>query len=74
MYPLISQISHQPGATFLTDEQSNDPRDIARKVRLDPMFAIKKKEQDNIRALKNNPVRMKQLKDVSIIGLWYSNA
>lgn len=61
---LILQVGEQPGAMFMGDDTANDSRDIAKKVREDPMFAIKKKEQDSIRALKNNPVRMKHLKDV----------
>lgn len=57
----------QPGATFLAagaSEALKDPRDLARKVRADPMFAIKQREQAAIRELKSNPVRMRQLKDM----------
>ena len=48
----------------MVDEKANDPRDIAKKVREDPMFLIKKKEQDTIRNLQSNPVRMQQLRAV----------
>ena len=48
----------------MMDEKANDPRDLAKKVREDPMFLIKKKEQEAIRDLKSNPVRMKQLREV----------
>ena len=36
------------------------------KIREDPMFAIKRKEKDAVTDILNNPLKMKQLKEVRI--------
>jgi len=39
-------------------------KDIAVKVREDPLFGIKKKEQDQVRSIMDNPFKMQQLRQV----------
>ncbi len=45
---------------------ANSDRDIDRKVRADPLFAIKQKEQAQIRELMSNPLRMQSLQMVRL--------
>ncbi|KAJ3039004.1 RNA-splicing factor [Rhizophlyctis rosea] len=42
---------------------ANTARDIQAKVRDDPLFAIKQREQASLKAVLNNPIKMKQLKE-----------
>jgi len=51
-----------PGASFMDDAGANTANDLAAKVRDDPLFLIKKKEEEKRKELLNNPVKMKQLK------------
>lgn len=51
-----------PGASFMNDTGANTANDLAAKVRDDPLFLIKKKEEEKRKELLNNPVKMKQLK------------
>ncbi|XP_015765538.1 PREDICTED: pre-mRNA-splicing factor CWC25 homolog [Acropora digitifera] len=50
------------GASFMNDTGANTPNDLAAKVRDDPLFLIKRKEEEKRKELLNNPVKMKQLK------------
>ncbi|RKP08333.1 Pre-mRNA splicing factor-domain-containing protein, partial [Thamnocephalis sphaerospora] len=43
------------------NQQANSLRDTQSKIREDPMFMIKKREQQALESIVNNPVRMKQL-------------
>ncbi|XP_022110159.1 pre-mRNA-splicing factor CWC25 homolog isoform X1 [Acanthaster planci] len=43
---------------------SVDAKDMARKMREDPLFAIKKRELNNRKELVSNPIRMKQLQQM----------
>lgn len=60
-HPSVAQSSEVAGAAFMLTNNANTDRDTARKVRADPLFAIKKKEQESVRDIMNNPLRMKQL-------------
>mmetsp|Transcript_31923 Transcript_31923/g.83653 ORF Transcript_31923/g.83653 Transcript_31923/m.83653 type:complete len:400 (-) Transcript_31923:60-1259(-) len=56
-------IGNAPGAAF-AQGNANTAMDLSRKVRDDPLFAIKRKEQEGVRSVLNNPVRMKQLMEL----------
>ncbi|KAJ7373147.1 RNA-splicing factor [Desmophyllum pertusum] len=56
--------STAPGASFINDASANTVNDLAAKVRDDPLFLIKKKEEEKRKELLNNPVKMKQLKQM----------
>ncbi|KAG5292474.1 pre-mRNA-splicing factor CWC25 [Histoplasma ohiense] len=47
--------------SFMALQNANTARDVAAKVREDPMLAIKKQEQAAYEAMMNDPVRRKQL-------------
>lgn len=51
-----------PGASFMNDTGANTANDLAAKVRDDPLFLIKRKEEEKRKELLHNPVKMKQLK------------
>ncbi|KAK9481339.1 Pre-mRNA splicing factor-domain-containing protein [Lipomyces japonicus] len=44
------------------DSDANSSRDVATKVREDPMFMIRKEQQAVVNAIKNNPKRMAELR------------
>ena len=48
----------------MNDTAANTANDLAAKVRDDPLFLIKKKEEEKRKELINNPVKMKQLKQM----------
>eukprot|EP00117_Sycon_ciliatum_P006015 scpid76444/ scgid9733/ Pre-mRNA-splicing factor CWC25 homolog; Coiled-coil domain-containing protein 49; Spliceosome-associated protein homolog CWC25 len=50
--------------TDATMSGANSQRDMAAKIREDPLFAIKKQEEQARKNLLNNPVRMKQLQQM----------
>ncbi|KAI8497964.1 RNA-splicing factor [Branchiostoma belcheri] len=52
-----------PGATF-SQSNVNSAVDMAAKIREDPLFAIKQREQQSKKDLLNNPVKMKQLQQM----------
>lgn len=56
--------STAPGASFMNDTGANSVNDLAAKVRDDPLFLIKKKEEEKRKELLHNPVKMKQLKQM----------
>ncbi|KAL9957899.1 hypothetical protein ACROYT_G034854 [Oculina patagonica] len=56
--------STAPGASFMNDAGANTANDLAAKVRDDPLFLIKKKEEEKRKELLHNPVKMKQLKQM----------
>jgi hypothetical protein len=49
------------GSIFSERVKANVALDMAAKMREDPLFAIKKKEEEAKRHLLENPVKMKQL-------------
>jgi hypothetical protein len=59
--PRITTYHHHHLSLLLTPPSSPAP---IQKVRDDPLFAIKKKEQEGVRNLLNNPVRLKQLQQM----------
>ena len=54
------------GATFQSIKSTLTARDVMEKARGDPMFAIKKKEQEMVRNAMNNPLRMKKIELVRV--------
>ncbi|KAG5514018.1 hypothetical protein PMAC_000640 [Pneumocystis sp. 'macacae'] len=46
---------------FIASQNANTVRDIQNKVREDPLFAIKKQEQAQYEAIRNNPIKLRQL-------------
>ena len=61
-----------PGALFLGSNAAGSSADLAVKVREDPLFLIKKKEQEARKQLVSNPVKMKQLHKVRMIFSLYT--
>lgn len=53
-----------PGSSFSSDANANTPADLAAKVRDDPLFLIRKKEEEKKKELINNPIKMKQLRQM----------
>ncbi|CAB3993304.1 Hypothetical predicted protein [Paramuricea clavata] len=53
-----------PGASFMDNDSPNASNDLAAKIRDDPLFMIKKKENEKKKELLKNPVRMKQLQQM----------
>lgn len=53
----------QPGAIF-SQPTVNVTVDLANKIREDPLFSIRKRETDQKKQLLNNPVKMKQLREL----------
>ena len=60
---LFFQSAEAPGAAFMEDVP-NASTDLATKIRDDPLFMIKKKENEKKKELLKNPVRMKQLQQM----------
>ncbi|KAK7064061.1 Cir-N domain-containing protein [Favolaschia claudopus] len=48
---------------FIAVQNANTVRDIAAKIREDPLFAIKQQEQAALEALKANPLRLRELQE-----------
>ena len=61
---ILIKDSTVPGASFMNDTGANSVNDLAAKVRDDPLFLIKKKEEEKRKELLHNPVKMKQLKQM----------
>jgi hypothetical protein len=57
------QATDGPGALFAGDAVSVS-NDMASKIREDPLFHIRKKEDEHKKALLNNPVKMKQIQQM----------
>ena len=53
-----------PGASFVGNDSPSASNDLATKIRDDPLFMIKKKENEKKKELLKNPVRMKQLQQM----------
>ncbi|KAH7106926.1 Pre-mRNA splicing factor-domain-containing protein [Auriculariales sp. MPI-PUGE-AT-0066] len=50
---------------FIAVQNANTQRDILNKIREDPLLAIKQQEQAALESLRNNPLRLKELKEKS---------
>ncbi|KAJ7897062.1 Pre-mRNA splicing factor-domain-containing protein [Mycena olivaceomarginata] len=48
---------------FIAVQNANTARDVAAKIREDPLFAIKQQEQAALEALKANPLRLRELQE-----------
>lgn len=59
LYTQIETAVAQPAASLVIN-----PKDLLYKVREDPLFGIKKKEQDNVRSIMDNPFKMQQIRQV----------
>lgn len=46
---------------FIATQNANTVRDIQNKIREDPLLAIKKQEQAQYEAIRNNPIKLRQL-------------
>ncbi|CCJ31495.1 unnamed protein product, partial [Pneumocystis jirovecii] len=46
---------------FIASQNANTVRDIQNKIREDPLLAIKKQEQAQYEAIRNNPIKLRQL-------------
>lgn len=46
---------------FIASQNANTARDIQNKIREDPLLAIKKQEQAQYEAIRNNPIKLRQL-------------
>eukprot|EP01125_Pyxidicula_operculata_P013526 TRINITY_DN448_c0_g1_i2.p1 TRINITY_DN448_c0_g1~~TRINITY_DN448_c0_g1_i2.p1 ORF type:complete len:473 (+),score=131.14 TRINITY_DN448_c0_g1_i2:161-1579(+) len=59
----VKKMQHQPGALWLSDplDLQNDKRT---KIREDPLFSIKREEFQMKEKLRNNPVKMKKIKEM----------
>lgn len=72
----IKQVQNAIGAAFV--ETNYDPeRDALRKVQEDPMLLIRKSEQASLRAVLENPVKMRALSEQKIteyLKMWKKNA
>lgn len=58
------QNAEAPGASFMSNDSPSASNDLATKIRDDPLFMIKKKENEKKKELLKNPVRMKQLQQL----------
>ncbi|KAG9222592.1 hypothetical protein CCMSSC00406_0004506 [Pleurotus cornucopiae] len=48
---------------FIASQNANNIRDIAAKVREDPLLAIKRQEQESYKALMSNPLRLRAMQE-----------
>jgi len=53
-----------PGALFTKADATSSAADIAVKVREDPLFMIRKREEEAKSLLASNPVKLRQLQQV----------
>eukprot|EP00794_Sanderia_malayensis_P017331 gene17331-19064_t len=53
-----------PGASFFSDLIANPAKDMADKIKEDPLFLIKKKEDDSKKELIKNPIKLRKLKEM----------
>ncbi|CAG7836379.1 unnamed protein product [Allacma fusca] len=51
--------------SIFANPRTQGPIDVIRKIKEDPLYQIQKKEEENLRQLLNNPVKMKQLRDMA---------
>lgn len=55
-----------PGALFASIDTSNTSIDLEVKIREDPLFIIRKREEEAKKRLLNNPIKMKQLQELAV--------
>ena len=65
LYP--QALATGPGALFTGPNAASSTADLATKVKEDPLFLIRKREEEARRRLASNPVKIKQLQQVC----WY---
>ena len=57
-------MSSGPGALFVGADSGNTSADLAVKVREDPLFIIRQREEAAKKRLASNPMKLRQLKQV----------
>ena len=62
LYP--QALATGPGALFTGPNAAGSTADLTTKVKEDPLFLIRKREEEARRTLASNPVKMKQLQQV----------
>lgn len=62
----LQALATGPGALFIEGGSAgaNNATDLAVKVREDPLFHIRKKEEEAKKKLASNPIKLKQLQQV----------
>ncbi|KAK0539901.1 RNA-splicing factor [Tilletia horrida] len=63
--PVASSSNAPSQASFMAIQNANNPRDMASKIRADPLLAIKQQEQAAYQALLKDPVRLRQLQEAN---------
>ena len=61
---VLQALASGPGALFLGADAAGSTADLAAKVKEDPLFLIRKKEEEARQRLASNPVKMKQLQQL----------
>lgn len=64
VFLLWQALASGPGALFSAPDTANSAADLAVKVREDPLFLIRKKEEEAKKQLASNPIKMRQLQEV----------
>ena len=57
-------VSAAPGALFAAAVQRREDLEVRAKMREDPLFAIRQREEDAKRKILLNPIKMKQLQEM----------
>ena len=57
-------MSSGPGALFVGADSANTSTDLAVKIREDPLFVIRQREEAAKKRLASNPMKLRQLKQV----------
>ena len=60
----LQALSSGPGALFIGADAANTSADLAVKVREDPLFMIRQREEAAKKRLASNPMKLRQLKEV----------
>ena len=58
----LQALSSGPGALFVPADSANSSADLAVKIREDPLFMIRQREEEAKKRLASNPMKMRQLK------------
>ena len=61
---ILQALSSGPGALFVAADSANTSADLAVKVREDPLFLIRQREEAAKKRLASNPLKMRHLKEV----------
>ena len=64
MFIFTQALSSGPGALFIPADSANTSADLAVKVREDPLFMIRQREEAAKKRIASNPMKLRQLKQV----------